>query len=98
VKANGQPATKKDLAELEARLDAKLEALKEALEERIRDSQTELLKAFLPWQQSQNLRFQHIEVNAANTELLLKKRMEVLEIRLQEIEKRLLIEPPPPAS
>jgi hypothetical protein len=54
------PATKKDLAELEARMDARLDAkldgklsqLEERLSEQMRDMQTEILKAFLPWQES----------------------------------------------
>jgi len=48
------PATKKDLQALEDRLSAQIkkeiQALDDRLSEHMRDMQTELLKAFLPWQ------------------------------------------------
>jgi hypothetical protein len=51
------PATKKDLAQLGAGLEQRMAALEDRmsgledrLSERIQDSQTEILKAFLPWQ------------------------------------------------
>ncbi len=46
-----QPATKRDLQELEQRLDQKIDQQFETLQEMIRDNQTELLKAFLPFQE-----------------------------------------------
>jgi hypothetical protein len=42
------PATKKDLAELRLELKNELAHMEERRSERIRDSQTEILKAFLP--------------------------------------------------
>lgn len=54
------PATKRDLREMEeridARMDARLTSLEERLLERMRDMQTELLKAFLPFQEQSGLR------------------------------------------
>lgn len=48
------PATKRDLREMEDHLSERmkkdLQALDERLSEQMRDMQTELLKAFLPWQ------------------------------------------------
>jgi len=45
------PATKKDLQELGVRFDQRLKDIGERLCEQMRDVQTELLKAFLPWQE-----------------------------------------------
>jgi len=47
------PATKKDLREVEESMGA----MEERLSEQIRDMQTELLKAFLPWQDQVRSRF-----------------------------------------
>ncbi len=95
------PATKKDLAALETRLDLRMgslsdemHALEERLSEQMRDMQTELLKAFLPWQQDVKIQFCELEVNTGNSVTAVKERMNILERRLWEIEKRLLIDPP----
>jgi hypothetical protein len=77
------PATKKDLAELEARLS-----------EQMRDMQTEILKAFLPWQESWHTQFRKLEANMGNNVTSIEQRMGILERRLWEIEKRLLMNPP----
>ena len=90
--ANGQPATKQDLADLKAELELRFDSLQEMM----RDMQTEMLKAFLPYQEAQNIRLHHVEVDAANHNSALKQRMEVLEGRLAEIEKRLFLHPPTP--
>jgi len=42
------PATKKDLRDLREGLRNEMAEMEERLSERIRDSQTEILKAFLP--------------------------------------------------
>lgn len=92
------PATKKDLAALEAGLEAELEkrlaSLEERLSERIRDSQTGVLKAFLPWQESVHTQFRKLEANMGNNVTSIEQRMGILERRLWEIEKRLLMNPP----
>jgi hypothetical protein len=54
------PATKNDLRQMEDRLS-----------EQMRDMQTELLKAFLPWQDNVRIQFRELEVNTGNSELLL---------------------------
>jgi len=68
------PATKKDLAALKTRLDLRMgslsdemHALEERLSEQMRDMQTELLKAFLPWQQDVKIQFRELEVNTGNS-------------------------------
>ena len=91
------PATKrdlalvtKDLAALETRLDVRMDSLSEQM----RDMQTELLKAFLPWQRDVRIQFRELEVNTGNSVQAIKERMDILQHRLQEIEKRLLMNPP----
>ncbi len=87
-------STKKDLRELEERLDDRLKASEERLSEQIRDVQTELLKAFLPWQSQVQIQFREIEANTGNSIQAVKMRMDVMERRLLEIEKKLLLNPP----
>src|ERR1039457_1688884 len=91
------PATKrdlalvtKDLAALETRLDVRMDSLSEQM----RDMQTELLKAFLPWQDQVRMQFRELEVNTGNSVSTVKERMNILERRLLESEKRLLLNPP----
>ena len=83
------PATKRDLAELKHELDDRFEATENRLLEAIRDAQTEILKAFFPFQESVTIRFR----SNATTQEALDARMDVLERRLAEIEKRLLMPP-----
>ncbi|MGA3017134.1 MAG: hypothetical protein ABSF62_08445 [Bryobacteraceae bacterium] len=83
-------AVKKDLAALETRLDVRMDSLSEQM----RDMQTELLKAFLPWQRDVRIQFRELEVNTGNSVQAIKERMDILQHRLQEIEKRLLMNPP----
>ena len=80
----------KGLAALESRLDVRMDSLSEQM----RDMQTELLKAFLPWQEQVRMQFRELEVNTGNSVTTVKERMNILERRLWEIEKRLLMKPP----
>ena len=90
VVAKDVAAVKKDLAALETRLDVRMDSLSEQM----RDMQTELLKAFLPWQRDVRIQFRELEVNTGNSVQAIKERMDILQHRLQEIEKRLLMNPP----
>jgi hypothetical protein len=72
------PATKGDLAELEARLT-----------EVIRDTQTGTLKAFYGFVESVQTRFKAQD----DTEAGLKRRLTIVEERLLEVEKKLLMPP-----
>jgi hypothetical protein len=76
------PATKADLAQLETRIT-------ETLTEAIRDSQTEILKAFYGFTETVQTRFKAQD----DTEAGLKKRLTVVEERLLEVEKRLNMPP-----
>jgi polyhydroxyalkanoate synthesis regulator phasin len=91
------PATKKDIQALDGRLEAleeRLKASEERLSEQMRDMQTELLKAFLPWQDQVRIQFRELEANTGNSVQAVKLRMDIMERRLGEIEKRLLLNPP----
>jgi len=86
-----RPITRAEMLELFA---AQKQEILDGVQEQIRDSQTEILKAFLPYQESTNLRLRVVETNLSNTDAVLTARMAVLERRLQEIEKRLFLNPP----
>ena len=83
------PATKGDLAEQGALLKADLAELEARLIEAIRDTQTETLKAFYGFVESVQTRFRAQD----DTEAGLKKRLTVVEERLLEVEKKLLMPP-----
>jgi hypothetical protein len=78
------------MAALDNKLTGQMTEMEDRITERIRDSQTEILKAFLPYQEGQNVRLRILE----NTDTGITERMAVLERRLQEIEKKLLMHPP----
>jgi hypothetical protein len=96
----GGPATKRDIRKLEVRLtgvderltglDERLAGMEERLLGRMRDMQTELLKAFLPYQEQKRLRDAALEARQA----ALEGRFHTVEGRLVEIEKRLFLNPP----
>ena len=77
-----QPATRADLEKLRAEL---LEELLEA----IHDSETRLLKAFYGFTETVQTRFK----DADRSEAGLKERMNILENRLLEVEKRINMPP-----
>jgi len=99
------PATKRDLQQLEDRLvehvHQQVRQSEERLLEHMRDMQTELLRAFLPFQESISARLQSYEIKQQGNETIAKaeqheirERMNILERRLFQIEKKLLLDPP----
>ena len=96
--AGADLATKHDLLEVETRLKGEMAQMRreilDGVQEMVRDAQTEILKAFLPFQEAQNIRLHTLEVKLINTETGLSERMAVVERRLAEIEKRLLMNRP----
>jgi hypothetical protein len=84
-----QPATKGDLLDLEQKFSGQLSGLKDELVEAIRDSQTEVLRAFYGFSQTVLDRFKEED----QTEAGLKRRMATIESRIFEIEKRLNMPP-----
>jgi len=83
---NSELATKKDLAELEARLEAKLNAKIEALGDRLielsRDVETRLLTAFHGYGKGQAVRMHLLEVSDSATA----QRLAALEERVLNLE------------
>jgi len=61
-----------ELTELKAELKAEMAEMKRELidttQEQVRDAQTEILKAFLPYQERTNVRFRAFEAKVSNTE------------------------------
>jgi hypothetical protein len=94
--ADSDPATKKDLADLESRLeanleakleaklDAKLDALADRLMEFTRNVETNLLTSFHGYGKGQALRMHSLEAGEAT----LKERLDVLEQRILNLEAR----------
>jgi hypothetical protein len=109
---NNDPATKQDLAAVEARLAAvetslaavetrlaqQISNLEARMVEAMRDMQTELLRGFNAFSESYALRMRKLEADQSNLDAAMSGRMAVLERRLAEIEHRLGMQlmPPPP--
>ena len=62
---------------------------KEWLTERMRDMQTEILRGFAAYADAVSIRIRKLEADGGNLDTALSGRMEILERRLLEIEKRL---------
>jgi hypothetical protein len=82
-----KPVTQAQLAEA-------LSAQTDRLVETMRDMQTEILRAFEAWSAGQTIRLRKLEADHSNLDAAASGRIEVLERRLFEIEKRLHLEPP----
>lgn len=100
-----KPATKGDLLGSETRTDTKLAGLEERLDasivasearmlEAIRDSQTEVLRAFERYPASEHIKFRRLQADVSNIDASTDKRLDVVEQRLTEIEKKLFVRPP----
>src|ERR1035438_3547064 len=94
------PATKADLEQLRSDLRSEMKELGERLssesqhafddlKETFRDGQTELLKAFYSYAQSTDLKLK----DAQTSDIFLRERLDVLESRIIDVEKRLKIPP-----
>jgi hypothetical protein len=70
----------------------------ERTQEMVRDAQTELLRGFASFAESQQIRMSKMTADISNIDASTNLRMIVLERRLLEIEKRLHIPPPPRAG
>jgi len=56
----------------------------------VHDSETKLLTAFLRWQDNSNTKFQRLKADTGNATRELELRLENVEARLEEVEKRYL--------
>jgi hypothetical protein len=88
-----EPATRQDIAEvrtemkaMEDRLDNRMKAMEERLIEALRDSRTELLKAFYSFTESNRQRLSQLEANQG----ALITRIGTLEGRMTELERRVI--------
>ena len=81
---------KQFLQSMEARLSSEQAAMESRLTEQMRDMQTEILTAFLPFEQEVGVRQPTMETRITGVEA----RMATLAGRLAEIEKKLLLNPP----
>ena len=84
-----EPATKADLRELAQQLRAEFQHGFDDLKETLRDSQTELLKAFCNYARSNDERIAAAEQESSSV----KKRLAILENRMTEMERRLNFPP-----
>ena len=83
-----QAQLQKELAAFEARIT-------ERLTEVMRDMQTEMLRAMEGWTTALTARLVKVEANHSTLDTTISVRMATIEKRLFEIEKRLLLNPPP---
>lgn len=70
-------------------VSGRMEEQTDHLVEKMRDMQTEILRAFEVWSGGQTIRLRKLEADHSNLDAAMSGRMEVLEHRLFEIEKRL---------
>ena len=103
-----KPATKGDLAAVEGRLEGRIAAVEEGLAavkgeltavegrliEAVRDAQTEVLRAFERYVGAEQIKFRRLQADLSNVDASTDKRLEIVERRLFEIEKKLLMKPP----
>jgi tetrahydromethanopterin S-methyltransferase subunit G len=82
------------LGEFEKRFESRLGEFEERLSGQMRAMQAEILKAFLPWQEQVRIQFRELEANTGNSVVASKQRIDIVERRLGEIEKRLFMNPP----
>jgi hypothetical protein len=77
-------------AKLEANFDKKLGETEGRLVEQIRDSQTEILLGFEKFQTANSIRMRKLEADQSNLDLSSSMRLQNLEERVLEIEKKLV--------
>ncbi len=75
---------------LETRVDGLETHLIEVIEEKVRDAQTEILRGFIAFQNSNAPRMRKMEADLSNIDASTSQRLEILEARMFEVEKKLL--------
>lgn len=86
-----EPATKADLREVAEQLRSEFHHEFDELKETMRDGQTELLRAFYSYAQTNDERLSAVEQDSVPV----RKRLAILESRITEVEKRLNLPPSP---
>jgi hypothetical protein len=94
TKAELQESLAANKSEMLQAIEAAKTEILEKVAELVRDSQTELLKAFLSYQENNDLRVRTVEAKLSNVDTGLSQRVNNVERRLWEIEKKLLLNPP----
>jgi len=87
-------AVKGELTAVETRLDGRIAETEGRLIEAVRDAQTEVLRAFERYVGAEQIKFRRLQADLSNVDASTDKRLEIVERRLFEIEKKLLLKPP----
>jgi hypothetical protein len=98
---NGEsPATKRDLAEFEARLTTGINSLEvrftHAVREALEEMETKLLHAFFHYSEQADLEMRKLEADVSNIDTVTEEQVNRLEMRIFEIERKVILNPPPP--
>jgi deoxyadenosine/deoxycytidine kinase len=92
------PITRADLEAMEQRITEAVRAAEQRLtdktQEFVRDAQTELLRAFAAYSGAESILLRKLKADVSNIDASTEGRITILEQRLREIEKRLLLHPP----
>jgi molybdopterin converting factor small subunit len=72
------------------------EVVNQVVNQVVHDTETKLLTAFLRWQENGNIKFQRLKADTGNATREIELRLENVEARLEEVEKRYLSGGGPP--
>ncbi len=86
------------LDSMEHKIDGMEQRLIDKLTEHMRDMQTELLRGFSDYSRSSDIRLRKIEVDAGNLDEASTRRLAALEMQMQEVRAKILLDPPRPPS
>ena len=91
-----RPVTRAELREELDKLKAELiQTISAATQEFVRDTQTEILRAFHSFEQSREVRFTRLKAEVSNLDQEASTRLKAVESRLMAIEEKLILWPPP---
>lgn len=82
------------LESLREQMEAGKQEILDFVKVSVGDLQKEILKGLFSYLQAQAVRLQHLEADVANGTAAMRKRMEILEQRLAEIERKLMSRQP----
>ena len=86
------------LDSMDHKIDGMEQRLVDKLTEHMRDMQTELLRGFSDYSRSSDIRLRKIEVDAGNLDEASTRRLAALEMQMQEVRAKILLDPPRPPS
>jgi hypothetical protein len=82
------------LESLHEQMEAGKQEILDSVKVSIAELQKEILKGLFSYLQAQAVRLQHLEADVANGAAAMRKRMELLEQRLADIERKLMAKQP----